>query len=433
LENDYWSRLFLFLVFLLLSAFFSGSETALFSLSEPERRRLQEKGTRGTRRVLRLLEQPRQLLTTILIGNTLVNVSAATIAALLTADVAEAYQFSPTWAMLAEVVVVTLVILIFSEVTPKIIAVRHNERYAVLAAGVLGPLIVLFSPLVRPISALSQWLERLLGVREGAFVLTEPELRALIDVGEEKGELEEDEREMIHSIFEFGKTHVREIMVPRIDMVCVERSASLRELVDLIKSKGHTRIPVYENTVDNVIGVIHAKDLLPYLGKENANIDLGELARPALFVPESKLIDELLREFQKERTHMAIVVDEYGGTAGLVTLEDVIEEIVGEIQDEYDREVPLYQKIDENTYLMAAKMDLDEVNELLGADLPTDKEYESLGGFIFHLTGHVPREGDRIEFGGFEFTIEKVQGNRILSVRVRRKKGGNVPQERGND
>ncbi len=433
MESDYWSRLFLFLVFLLLSAFFSGSETALFSLSEPERRRLQEKGTRGTRRVLRLLEQPRQLLTTILIGNTLVNVSAATIAALLTADVAEVYQFSPTWAMLAEVVVVTLVILIFSEVTPKIIAVRHNERYAVLAAGVLGPLIVLFSPLVRPISALSRWLERLLGVREGAFALTEPELRALIDVGEEKGELEEDEREMIHSIFEFGKTHVREIMVPRIDMVCIERSASLRELVDLIKSKGHTRIPVYENTVDNVIGVIHAKDLLPYLGKENANIDLGELARPPLFVPESKLIDELLREFQKERTHMAIVVDEYGGTAGLVTLEDVIEEIVGEIQDEYDREVPLYQKIDEDTYLMAAKMDLDEVNELLGADLPTDKEYESLGGFIFHLTGHVPREGDRIEFGGFEFTIEKVQGNRILSVRVRRKKGENVPQERGND
>lgn len=421
MEVDYWSRLLLFVILIGLSAFFSGSETALFSLSELEKRRLQEGGTPGGKRVLELLARPRLLLTTILIGNTLVNVSAATLAALLTSDLVAAHGFSRTWAVIIQVGVVTLVLLVFSEVTPKILALQRSERFAVVAATVLRPIIWLLFPVAGPIEAMSRQLERIFGVKEGEFALSEAELRALIDVGEEEGALEADEREMIHSIFEFGKTHAREIMVPRIDMVCIERSASIRELVELIKSCGHTRIPVYEGTVDNIIGIIHAKDLLPYLGREEQEVDLARIARPPMFVPESKLIDELLREFQKQRSHMAIVVDEYGGTAGLVTLEDVIEEIVGEIQDEYDRELPLYQELDDGSYLMDAKIDLDEVNEVLGVELPTEEDYESLGGFIFHLTGQVPREGDRIQYGDLEFIVEKVQRNRIVTVKVRRK------------
>ncbi len=421
MESDYWSQGLLFIVLLGLSAFFSGSETALFSLSELQRRKLKDDNSAAARRVLRLLSRPRALLTTILLGNTLVNVSAATIAALLTAEFAHVHHLSAFWTTFAEVVIVTLVILLFAEVTPKVIAVQHAESFSRRVSIFIELLYYLLYPLVEPLRLFSAWIERVLGVPESAEPLTEQELRALVDVGQEEGALLQDEREMIHSIFEFGRTHVREIMVPRIDMVCIERSASLSDLVNLIKEKGHTRIPIYEGTIDNIIGIIHAKDLLPYLVRENSDVDLAKLARPALFVPESKLIDELLREFQRERTHMAIVVDEYGGTAGLVTLEDVIEEIVGEIQDEYDREAPLYQKIDENTYVMDAKIDLDEVNEILGADLPTDEDFESLGGFIFDLTGYVPREGEKIVYGDFEFIVEKVQRNRILRVRVHRK------------
>ncbi|MDZ7373831.1 MAG: hemolysin family protein [candidate division KSB1 bacterium] len=421
---EYWSKLALFVCLVGLSAFFSGSETALFSLSELQKRRLEEKGTAGARRVLELLRKPRLLLTTILVCNTLVNVSAATIAALLSAQLAAVYGLSRFWTVAAQVGAVTLILLVFSEVTPKILAAHRNERFALIAAAGLRPIVWALRPITRPIEALPRWFERVLGVSEGEVSLTSAELRALVDVGEEEGALEEDEKEMIHSIFEFGKTHVREIMVPRIDMVCVERSASVLELVELIKSCGHTRIPVYEGTVDNIIGVIHAKDLLPYLGKDEVQVDLAQLARPPMFVPESKLIDELLREFQRERSHMAIVVDEYGGTAGLVTLEDVIEEIVGEIQDEYDREVPLYQRLEDGSFLMAAKMDLDEVNEVLGTQLPTDEDYESLGGLILHLTGEVPEEGDQVLYGGLEFTVEKVQKNRIVTVRVRRREAG---------
>jgi putative hemolysin len=223
-----------------------------------------------------------------------------------------------------------------------------------------------------------------------------------------------------HSIFEFGDTIVREIMIPRTDMVCVSNDTSTDDLILLIKEKGHTRIPVYEETIDQIRGIINAKDLLPSVLNKRNNINLIRLARPALFVPESKKIDDLLRLFQKERQHMAIVVDEYGGTAGLVTLEDVLEEIVGEIRDEYDQEVALHKQLDENTYLVDAKIDIYTLNELLGVAIPEKDEYDTLGGFIFELTGAVPQEDEVITYEKLEMVTVKVERNRIVKVKIRR-------------
>ena len=201
-------------------------------------------------------------------------------------------------------------------------------------------------------------------------------------------------------------------------MVCAEKSISFNELVDIIKTEGHTRIPLYDEKVDNILGIIHAKELLPFIDGNSKKVDLASLARPALFVPESKPIDELLKDFQVEKQHMAIVVDEYGGTAGLITLEDVIEEIVGEIQDEYDTEKPLFKKIDDSHFLVDAKIDLDELNDELEMNLPVDQSYESLGGFIFSLIGSVPQKKQEIEFGIYKFIIERIERNRIREVLI---------------
>ncbi len=380
--------------------------------------RLKESSSRTSVRIVNLLSRPRFLLITILVGNTIVNVAAATIAALLTTDVSSYLQFSEEIAILIEVVVVTLVLLIFSELTPKIFAVKNSYKFANAVSIPLKIISFVLYPIVIILDKFPTLLSGLLATRVKKHLLSKEELKTLIEVSEEKGALEEDEKEMIHSIFEFSKTMVKEIMVPRIDMVCVEKSISLRELIDLIKTRGHTRIPLYDEKVDNILGIIHAKELLPFINDSSQKVDFVSLARPALFIPESKLIDELLKDFQVEKQHMAIVVDEYGGTAGLITLEDVIEEIVGEIQDEYDIEKPLYKKIDDIHYLVDAKIDLDELNDKLNMNLPVDQSYESLGGFIFNLIGSVPEEKQEIEYDRYKFIIEKIDRNRIVEVLI---------------
>ncbi|RMD87419.1 MAG: HlyC/CorC family transporter, partial [Calditrichaeota bacterium] len=250
-------------------------------------------------------------------------------------------------------------------------------------------------------------------------LLNKHEILVLLEETEYDRNIDPEKRSMIHSIFELGETEVHEIMIPRTDMVCVEENTSLKELTKIIKDKGHTRIPLYRQKVDNILGIIHAKDLLPYLINEKGKqVKLSDLARPAYFVPESKKLYQLLREFQQQKSHMAIVVDEYGGTAGLITLEDVIEEIVGDIQDEYDQEAPLYRKLSENVYLVDAKIDLHELNELLNIELPTEGGFESLAGFILSLIGYLPKEKEVVTWHGYTFTIEKVVRNRIIRVKM---------------
>ena len=411
-----------FAVLLLLSAFFSASETAFFSLSHGDIDRLKAKKDAPTRKAVQLLSNPKKLLISIVIGNTIVNISAASLAAILTLDICNAFGFDTKIGVLIDVVIVTLVILIFTEIVPKITAVKNARRIAVNFSFPLTMFFYLFSPVISLFHLFTEWMTHLFKINKSKILLSEEELLSLVDVGQEKGTLEQDEKEMIHSIFEFSETTVKEIMVPRIDMISISVDADINKLLDVIKINMHSRIPVYQDKVDNIIGIIFAKDLLPYLDKDTPkDFKAQALVRKAYFVPEQKKIDELLREFQTEKIHMAIVVDEYGGTAGLVTLEDIIEEIVGEIQDEHDIEPAMYQKISDLEYLIDGSMDLEELNDEIHLNLPTEEGVETLAGFLFGLFGSVPGEKQEIEYNGYKFVIEKVIRRRIKQVRVFRK------------
>ncbi|MBN2030146.1 HlyC/CorC family transporter [bacterium] len=410
----------LFVVLILLSAFFSGSEAAYFSISKLDKNHLQEQDNKSGSaiRVLKLLDKPKRLLMSILIGNTIVNVAAATIAALFTHRYLNVGMMGTGSGIIIEIGVVTMVILIFSEVSPKVFAVRQSIRFAQLVALPLMGVVKIFSPFSKLFEKLADRLSSLFRVHGEAPFVDHDDLITLFKLGEEKGALDQDEREMIHSIFEFRDTAVKEIMVPRMDMVCADKTASIEEILTLVKEKGHSRIPIYNETVDDIVGILFVKDLLPYKKDEKEIPGLASLVRKAYFVPESKMIDELLKEFQRERIHMAIVVDEYGGTAGLITLEDVIEEIVGEIRDEYDSEKPLIQKINDTNWIVDGKINIEELNDTLNLEIPSEEDYESLGGFIFSLMGRIPNEKEEIKYQKLKLVIEKVLRQRIKKVRI---------------
>ena len=414
------NELVAFFVLLLFSAFFSGSETAFFSLTKLTVKELEEDGTPAGQRIAKMLTHSQHLLITILIGNTLVNTGAATLAALLTHKFALQMNFPLNWAMLLDVVGVTIVLLVFSEVTPKVYAIRNAESWARFASMPLRIFAWLAAPLILPVLTMTRhFKKRMRG--DDHLHLTGEELRTLVEVGEEHGSLEEDEKKMIHSIFEFGETTVREVMVPRIDMVALPADGSIEEAVELIRREGHSRIPLFRDRIDNVTGILFAKDLIPYLHKQKATIALDQLARLPYFVPEGKKIDELLHEFQTGRIHMAIAVDEYGGTAGLVTLEDVLEEIVGEIQDEFDSDARLYRQTSDGAWVIDSQLDLEDANELFGEELlPTDDDYETLGGFIYEVAGEVPRASSQYEHLGWRFTVMTMKRHRIGLIKAER-------------
>lgn len=415
---------FTFILLLILSAFFSGSETAFFSLTKAMINKLEHSKKLSSKQVAVLLKEPRKLLISIIIGNTLANVAIASLAAVLTTRYSREHGLQNEVVLLfLNVLVVTFVILFFSEIIPKVTAVKNAKRVAVRLSLPLTFFYYMFYPAAVVFEMITRMITSALGIDKDKFSLSEEELRTLVDVGEEKGALQKDEKEMIHSIFEMGETIAREIMVPRTDMVCVEKSATLNQVLSLVKDKLHSRIPVYADKVDNIIGILHLKDLLPFIKKRNLDaFDLEKLVRPPYYVPEQKKLNELLREFQVKRIHMAIVVDEYGGTSGLVTLEDVIEEIVGEIQDEYDSETPEFRRLSETTFLVDGGMSLDDINEELGLELPTEEGVDTLAGFLLGQFGSVPRSKDKISYNGYEFIIEKATKKRIQLVKIMVKK-----------
>lgn len=407
-----------FVVLLLFSAFFSSTETAFFALTRSQIGALPERKGRAAKRLTVLLKNPRRLLIVLLTGNTLVNISAATVAALTTQRLLGQWQAARPLVFLLQIVVVALVLLFLGEVLPKLAAIRNPLRWAERASLPLTVVGWVLSPIVALLLPLADSVARFLGVERKRWTLSTEEIRTLVEVGEEHGELEEDERELITSIFDFGETTVREIMIPRTDMVCVPVGAPLDEVIEIIREKGHSRIPVYEKSIDNIVGILHGKDLLPLVSGDLRK-PIEKISRDPFFVPEGKLIHELLREFQQEKMHMAIVVDEYGGTAGLVTLEDVIEEIVGEIQDEYDVEAPLWQRIDDRTIVADARLDAETLNEALEEEvIPTEEDYETLGGFLLSELGEVPEGKVTVKFHNYDFAIEEMQGNRIIRVRI---------------
>jgi putative hemolysin len=304
---------------------------------------------------------------------------------------------------------------------PRTLVLQRREAWVSATAPLLRVYCILMSPLAMPLIRFLHGIARLFGREERIPYLTAEQLIAVVEGGEEEGsELEEGEREMIHSIFEFGDTAVREVMVPRIDMVAAPASLGLDEALALATERGKSRIPIYDGTVDQIIGILYVKDLLRYVPRPDRNgIDLRTLVRKPYYVPETKKIDDLLREFQREKIHMAIVVDEYGGTAGIVTLEDVLEEIVGEIHDEHDREERLFVPLGDGGARADAKISIYDLNERIGANLP-EEDYDTLAGYIFHLIGSVPKGGEVVEDGKFRYTVEKVVGQRIRTVRIER-------------
>ncbi len=371
---------------------------------------------RRARRLERLLKES----TSVLLALSFADIVTTTIFILLSVVVgvqsAKTFDLGVVLALSLSVLILSFVEFIVREIW----ALRFAVSRAVAYLALLSLPLAFYSRLTKPINHI---VAKLLGrvsrkLKLNGNGLSHQKFLAMMDDSVDS-ELEEDERAMIHSIVGFGETQVHEIMVPRIDMICVEESADLRAICELMQEAGHSRLPLYSEDVDHILGIVHVKDLLACaIGFGNSKPSLRELARAVYFVPETKKLDDLLRAFRQDKHHMAIVVDEYGGTAGLVTLEDVIEEIIGDIQDEYDKELPLVRKIDDHNYVVDAKIDLHELNESVGIELPTESEYDSLGGFILTLTDYVPAEHETVCHEGFRFLIEKVVGNRIVSVRM---------------
>ncbi len=423
-----WSVVLIFAL-ILLNAFFAMAEIALVSIRKTRIKQLIEEGVQRARVVQRLLEDPTRLLATVQIGVTLVGFFASAAGAVTLAQPVSEFFARTGIPILADsaaglaVFLVTLIIgylsLVVGEISPKSIALRNAEKVALWSAGPLMLLSYVLYPVIKVVTWTSNLLVRPFGGTASFSppVVTEEELKMLVEAGEEEGVLEEEEREMIHSIFEFTDTVVRKVMIPRIDMKTVDVEAPVDELLDMIMKAGHSRIPIYEEDVDHIVGIVHAKDLLRGLHEHDRNLSIRELMRPPYIIPENKKVDELLAEFKKSKIQLAIVVDEYGGTAGLVTIEDLLEEIVGDIMDEYDVEEPMVEVIDENMIIVDARMPIDEINEQMDLELP-EEEFDTIGGFVFGLFGKQPHLGESVEYDGAELTIEKTDGRRIQKVKV---------------
>jgi CBS domain containing-hemolysin-like protein len=411
--SEIWS-LTLILFLLVVAAFTAMAETAVSRITRVKAHHLAQEGKRNGELLVKIVEDPAPFLNVVLLVTLLAHLTATALATGLAIErLGASGEAVAAGAM-------TFVIFVFAEVSPKTFTVQHTDRAALLVARPVFYLGRLLQPLGKLLILVSNAVMLLLpgrGLPKGPFI-TEEEIRHLVDVAEEEEEIEEEERELIHSVFEFGDTVVREVMVPRTDMIAIAADATLDEALETIVKAGYSRIPIYEGDTDNIIGVLYAKDLLKH-ARARRDAKASSLGRAPLFVPEQKKVAELLREMQQQRIHMAIVVDEYGGTAGLVTIEDLIEEIVGEIVDEYDQEEPLVEPLDDGTMRVDAKMPIDEVNELLDVELPHD-EWDTVGGLVFGLTGRVPAVGETVLYDSIEFRTERVTGRRIQKVLVKK-------------
>ena len=397
-----------------IAAFFGAAETAYSRLSLSRAQRLAEEGRPGARRMLRLVQA--QARTVNLLALILLVAEVTTVALVA---IVVSHHFDSPLAVVAGAAITAAVLFVGAEVAPKTVAVQRTETVALVTARWVALVGWPLSPLVTALIWAGNVVAPGKGLKQGPFV-TEDEIREMIDVAESDEVIEESERAMIHSIFELGDTVVREIMVPRPDMVTVPRDGQLSDVLDTMLRVGHSRIPVYGEDRDTIVGLIYAKDVLRRIhqrGDEEGPWD--DLMRPVHFVPELMPVDALLKELQSSKVHLAIVVDEYGTTAGLVTIEDVLEEIVGEIVDEYDREEPLVQDLGGDTWRLDARLPVDELNDLVGTSLPDD-EWDTVGGLLFGLLGHVPSPGERVETEGVRLIAERLRGRRISTVLVKR-------------
>jgi len=421
LDIDWHYKLLFLLILFFLSAFFSGSEVALFSLDKRKLKDSFSKYPLIERYIFQLLDYPRRLLVTILVGNTIVNVAASIVAVSLAIDYADYSKLSLNLVLTVQIILLTILIVIFGDLIPKVWATKKPLSFAKVISIPLFWISVIFYPVSETLTEIIKMMVSKIKFDKTKSAMSPEEISELADLSHERGAIIEEEHGLINGIVGFRKVLVHEVMTPRVDMVCVSIDSDFETILKIVTSSGHSRIPLYENNLDKIIGIIYAKDILPFLMNETLrkNLSLAKIARKVLFIPETKKIDDLMREFQEKKMHQAIVVDEYGGTSGLITLEDIMEEIIGEIRDEYDKEETQVTKLTENSYLVLGKISVDDVNELLNAKLPVSEgEFETLGGLVLNYAGHIPKEGYSFQLENYKFTVKEVSNKRIKKVLI---------------
>lgn len=414
LDSSYTGQIILLLVLLVLSAFFSMSETALMSLSKIRIRHMVEEGVKGAKLVEKLIEDPNKLLGAILIGNNIVNIGASSIATSLAVKV---FGGSDS-AVVVVTAIMTVLVLIFGEITPKSIAKQRSEQVSLKVSRPIKLCVFIFKPFVAVFTIISSVFIRLFGGDPKATepFITEEELKTMVGVSEEEGVLEDVEKEMIFNVFDFADLQVKDVMVQRVDVTAVEVNDSYEDLLKIIKEDQYSRIPVYDDTIDDIVGILNVKDLI-IEGDKGKEFKVTEYMREPLYTFEFKKITELFNEMKKTRNHMAVVLDEYGGTVGIVTIEDLVEEIVGDIQDEYDKERDMIEVIKEDEYVVEGSARLDDVSDLIGVNMESE-EFDSVGGLIIGALGRIPENNEEVVIDRIKFVVEEVEKNRIMKVRI---------------
>ncbi|MDQ0340909.1 CBS domain containing-hemolysin-like protein [Caldalkalibacillus uzonensis] len=412
------SFLFLLLILLALSAFFSSTETAFSSVSKIRLKHFADEKRKGAQKALYISEHFDKALTTILVGNNLVNIAAATIASSLFVT-----MFGTKSGMLLSTIVMTILVLIFGEILPKSFAKEHADSFSLAVSSILFLLMKLFAPINWLFAQLKRTLVKIIHPKQHIPSVTEEEIKIMVDISEEEGVIDKTEKELVHRSLNFNDIIVGEILTPRPDMIAVEVSQPIEEIKQVFLREKFSRIPVYEDSIDNIIGILSEREFLSAL-LQNQDVDVRSLLRNPLFVVESMRISSLLPELQRHKIHMAIVIDEFGGTSGLITMEDVLEELVGEIWDEHDEQVKVINQLDENTYIFSADFSLDEFARMTKVELP-DSVYHTIGGWLVEEFQRVPQKGEQLYYENLLLTIEEAESRRVRKVRAEIKKFSN--------
>ncbi|SEA46323.1 HlyC/CorC family transporter [Trichococcus collinsii] len=409
--GDTW-QLIVLVALLALSSFFSASETALMSLSKIRIRNMVEENILGSKKVQKLVENPSTMLSAILVGNNVVNIGASSLATSLAIK-----NFGSAGVGLATGIM-TLLVLIFSEITPKSLAAQNSEKIALKVAPFISVVVVILKPFNVILNYLTNRIIKVLGGEADARApfITEAELKTMINVSHEEGMLESEEKVMIHNVFEFRESRVTEVMTPRTYMVAVNLDSPYEKIVEVFKTQQYSRIPVYDDGIDNVVGILYLKDLI-FFDASKETFEITKYMREPYFTFEFKLITELFSEMRDKSIQVAIVIDEYGGTAGMITLEDLVEEIVGDIRDESDELFNEIEVVKEDDYLVRGSAEIDLVNEMLGVKIESE-DFDTIGGFVTGLFGRLPEAGEQIEFNNMKFIVEHVQRYRIEKLRI---------------
>jgi len=433
LDTDSFVKLLIVLGLFVASAFFSGSEVALFSIDEKRLNQISKIKPLAARYIRRLLEFPRKTLITILIGNNIANVGISILLAFLTVKLANQFNINPDWLISIEIIVLTIVLLLIGEIIPKIFANRFPIEYAIVACYPLHWIYTIFAPVTFLFNQVSKIFQKSFPLDKTRTAIRVEEIKTLADIGEEYGAIEKDEQSLIHGIIEFGETTVKEIMTNRTEMVASEINEDFDSLLKKFLDSKHSRLPVYKGNIDNIEGFVYIKDLLPiYIQRQKSNghileeFNISKILRPAIFVPESKKIDEMFREFQQKNIHIAIVVDEFGGTAGLVTMEDILAEVMSKLSPQEESE-EFYKQIDENTFLVDAKIPIDDLEQLLETQLKSEEDdYDTLGGFLLSKFEDLPEINSFIDYEEYRFIIKEASEKRIEKVLIKKIKNEEV-------